>query len=320
MQASIIIPTYNRLWCLPEALASCPRGDSIEIIVVDDGSTDGTWDWLCKQSGIVPLRQANWGKPAAVNFGFEQATGRYIRFLDSDDLLVANDVSAQLEQTMAHDADICVAGYRAIYVGDDRIVDHPWIDCGDFVAQQLGECDSSHYSAFWFRRAFIEAVRHRPEFAFRDDRMFVLECAIREPKVSIYSKPTLLHRHHDRKRIQFRTGSVAKVTDWQEREMFQKVASLLRAEGRLTPRRASSMAGNVWALVQRVSAYDRREGKEILGWLRQIDPGFRIPSGGRNRIYRILGYPLAQTLVNAARRVRNAVRSVQPVVRGKVSS
>lgn len=76
MKLSIIIPTYNRLWCLPEVLASCPRDPAIEIIVIDDGSTDGTWEWLAAQPGIRAIRQDNWGKPAAVNHAFALAQGQ----------------------------------------------------------------------------------------------------------------------------------------------------------------------------------------------------------------------------------------------------
>ncbi|RYE96011.1 MAG: glycosyltransferase family 2 protein, partial [Oxalobacteraceae bacterium] len=83
VDASIIIPTFNRLWSLPDAIASCPRGDNIETIVVDDGSSDGTWDWLHRQHSITAIRQENWGKAAAIEAGLRVAKGRYVKFLDS---------------------------------------------------------------------------------------------------------------------------------------------------------------------------------------------------------------------------------------------
>ena len=55
---SIIIPTYNRLWALPKAVDSCfSEGCKVEIVVVDDGSTDGTWEWLQNRKDVVSIRQ-----------------------------------------------------------------------------------------------------------------------------------------------------------------------------------------------------------------------------------------------------------------------
>jgi GT2 family glycosyltransferase len=86
---SIIIPTYNRLPYLKKTLASIWEQSftDFEIIVVDDGSTDGTVDYLRELGKSVELlRQENRGPGAARNLGVEHANGEYIAFLDSDDL------------------------------------------------------------------------------------------------------------------------------------------------------------------------------------------------------------------------------------------
>ncbi|WP_425228653.1 glycosyltransferase family 2 protein [Sphingomonas sp.] len=316
MQASIIIPTFNRLWSLPDAIASCPRRDDIEIIVVDDGSTDGSWDWLQEQPGVRAIRQPNWGKPAAVNAGLAAARGDYVRFLDSDDLLVDAAVLDQLRLAQDRRADICVAGYWAVYEATGGRVLHDWVDCGDFLAQQLGECDSSHYAAYWFRRDFLAGLAHRPDFAFRDDRMFVIECALRAPTVAAYPEPTLLHRHHGRERIQFQPGSVAVVTNWQELQMYRKIYGLLNDRGLATRRRVVALAKNLWPLALRIAAYNRREARDTLQWMRSLDPAFVVPRHGVHRLYRALGFTVAQTIVNAARKGRNAGRGLAALRKG----
>jgi glycosyltransferase involved in cell wall biosynthesis len=86
---SVVIPTYNRLDSLKQALSSVRLQTycDYEIIVVDDGSSDGTTDYLASLNrSVKALQQRNSGPAAARNLGAAHATGTYIAFLDSDDL------------------------------------------------------------------------------------------------------------------------------------------------------------------------------------------------------------------------------------------
>lgn len=86
---SVIIPTYNRRNLVELALVSVVQQtyQDYEIIVVDDGSTDGTASWVGLHYPQVRLiqRQENQGVAAARNIGVCEARGRFIAFLDSDD-------------------------------------------------------------------------------------------------------------------------------------------------------------------------------------------------------------------------------------------
>jgi glycosyltransferase involved in cell wall biosynthesis len=89
VEFSIVIPTRNRLEFLQEALDSvwAQTHHDYEIVVIDDGSTDGTGDYLASLDGrIRSVHHSNGGPAAARNLGVSQAKGEYVAFLDSDDL------------------------------------------------------------------------------------------------------------------------------------------------------------------------------------------------------------------------------------------
>jgi glycosyltransferase involved in cell wall biosynthesis len=99
-KVSVIIPTYNRLPMLKEAVESVlTQGfEDMELIVVDDGSTDGTAEEMKQYGGRVKLFQhsVNRGVSAARNRGILDGRGKYVAFLDSDDLWVKGKLKIQV--------------------------------------------------------------------------------------------------------------------------------------------------------------------------------------------------------------------------------
>ena len=98
MNVSVIIPTYNRKNLLKRALHSVSNQTFIprEIIVVDDGSSDGTKDWVLERFPDVRyIYQDNSGVSSARNSGIKEAIGSWIAFLDSDDEWMSNKLEQQ---------------------------------------------------------------------------------------------------------------------------------------------------------------------------------------------------------------------------------
>ena len=121
---SVIIPTYDRVNFLMEAIASvqAQRYKPIELIVVDDGSTDKTAERLSGVRDAHVLRISHTGRPGAVrNTGMGAATGDYIAFLDSDDLWHRDKITMQME-ALAANPDSLIIHCREIWRRNGRIV------------------------------------------------------------------------------------------------------------------------------------------------------------------------------------------------------
>lgn len=109
---SIVIPVFNRAWCLEATLQSIhdQTFQNFEVIVVDDGSTDETQALLRQFAGLRIHRwEDNRGVSAARNQGIQMARGEWICFLDSDDRWVANKLQVQMDWMQAHPE--CPASY-----------------------------------------------------------------------------------------------------------------------------------------------------------------------------------------------------------------
>lgn len=292
MDVSIIVPTYNRLWSLPKTIDSCKSNFcKIEIIVVDDGSTDGSFEWLQQQTNIKLIRQQNWGKCWAANKGFEIATGKYVRFLDSDDLLDENAIDEQFALAEKENANVVVSGYKIINEENEILKTQKWIYCNDFIAQQLGECDSSHYSAYLFEKEFITDIPHRPDFAFRDDRLFVLEVALKNPKISIHTGCALLHRTHQKERLQLTSKSNKNIQNLQHFNIYKKVLSQLSISEKLNERRIDASTKMLWPLAHWIAINNIKEANEIVKWIYELNPNFQIPNKGfLGYLYNNLGF------------------------------
>lgn len=154
---SIIIPVYNAEQFLAEAMLSALNQTygNTEIIVIDDGSTDKSFEIACKykEAGVKIIRQRNKGGSAARNRGLEAAKGKYIKFLDADDVLQADAIENQLNHMES--------------LGEDELV------FGDFnFINKEGEITQT--SQFTKQ----EALKNDPETFFLSNWIILISCPL----------------------------------------------------------------------------------------------------------------------------------------------
>ncbi len=204
-EVSVIVPTYNRRALLAESLASlgAEEGVDYEIVVVDDGSTDGTAAWLATLGDprIRVLSGAHAGIAAARNRGLAAARGAIVAFHDSDDLALPGRLARPLAYLRAHpDVDLVVQN-GVIETDGQR---EPWVRPA--VAQVLGRGPLGVAEIFrWnlgqlqgvcVRRRALEAVGgFDPAFDVLEDLDLVLRLAVRFRAVFL-DAPAFVYRRH----------------------------------------------------------------------------------------------------------------------------
>lgn len=122
---SVVVPAYNAAWSLHETLASvCAQTyPNMEVLVVDDGSTDATAevaaDWVRRDPRVRLIRKPNGGVASARNRGILEARGIYIAPIDSDDLWAPDNLERQVGALEAAGPDACMSFARTVCV--DRL-------------------------------------------------------------------------------------------------------------------------------------------------------------------------------------------------------
>ncbi|MDR7453912.1 MAG: glycosyltransferase family A protein, partial [Armatimonadota bacterium] len=116
-RASVVITCHNQGAFLAQAIESAlaQTYPGVEVIVVDDGSTDETAEVAARYPDVRLVSQPRAGLPAARNAGLGLCTGDVVTFLDADDRLLPHAVETGVRALLAHPEAACVAGhYRLI--------------------------------------------------------------------------------------------------------------------------------------------------------------------------------------------------------------
>ena len=194
---SVILPVYNRKALLPDCMESlfAQSHDQLQIILIDDGSTDGTLelcrDYAAKDSRILLLEGAHQGVSAARNMGLDAAVGKYLFFVDSDDAIHPQLIKTLYDAMETHNAPM----------GSGWIINVPasrWQALPDHIAKQNAPSQVSFHSfeetiqkvydghspfgligGTMFRRDFVGQTRFRTDLFIGEDYYFIYQNLIK---------------------------------------------------------------------------------------------------------------------------------------------
>lgn len=143
---SIIVPVYNVARFLPKCLDSIigQTYDHIEIICVNDGSTDGSLEILNgysqKDRRVKVVSQTNMGLSGARNTGLQYVQGQYLMFVDSDDWIEIDTCDKAITAATKYDADVVMWSYIREYSDKSLPRDMPWCETKIFEEKMVSEC------------------------------------------------------------------------------------------------------------------------------------------------------------------------------------
>jgi glycosyltransferase involved in cell wall biosynthesis/SAM-dependent methyltransferase len=197
---SVIIPCYNQGRFLADAVGSVHKQTyaNVEILIVDDGSTDNTQQVALSFSTVRYIAQANAGLSAARNAGIRNSKGSFLVFLDADDVLYANGIQQNVKQLQENPSWAFVSGAH------DKVDEWLYPLEDEKPAPLVGE---NHYSALLCGNyiGMHAAVMYRPrvfdEFAFDitleacEDYDLYLRITRKYP-VGCHQEKVAAYRHH----------------------------------------------------------------------------------------------------------------------------
>lgn len=193
-KVSVIVPVYNASKFLREALDSVVNQTlkDIEIICINDGSTDNSLDILeeyaAKDSRIKIFSQENRGLSATRNFGIEISTGEFISFFDADDRIDLNFLEELYKNAKLYDADIAAASILRIKGKKKKyLLKIPKVSIQEDTAKKYKALNLPHWSFVWNKIYNAEVLKELnikfSEGKLYEDIVFTIEVLYRTKKL-----------------------------------------------------------------------------------------------------------------------------------------
>lgn len=278
---SLIIPVYNAKDKLTECLESvvCQTYPEMEIIIVDDCSTDGSLE-ICREfekrfSNVHVYTKKNEGVSAARNYGLSKATGRFVQFADSDDRLYPEATAHLVNRIQQDQSDVVIGGYWN--EKENREVVYPERFFSDRISfmKEFPELFSGFFIHVpWnklYRRDVIQNIRFPNDLNKGEDLIFNLQVLAASEKISILSEVLYFYHNVSEGSLSFRFREDAMEI---EERLYREVKAFCEKVGEigetvyLDSFYLTSLKNKCYDLVSK-SGYDARQcRRELKKWCR----------------------------------------------------
>lgn len=304
---SVIIPAYNASQTIVETLNSiCAQTyKNLEVIVVNDGSTDGTLVLLENYpNSINILSTANKGVSHARSLGFKHSKGDYIQYLDADDLLMPKKIEIQLRTLIEHNADVAYGDWQKFKSEKNQLI------TSETVEREIeGDLEIALFSYFWcppatilYSRGICERLKWNENLPVIQDARYFLDAAIAKGKF-VYTKGIM---------AQYRiaqSNSLSQKSDLNfVKDLYENTKSIYKIwilDFNARPDKKTAIIKSLRHCINRLSLLNKNLSKEAIELLLQIEPNYLPPEKGLLRtLSKIIGYKNAEKVAGFKRSIK----------------
>jgi len=307
---SVIIPCYNSQVWIAEAINSTLNQTypNVEIIVVDDGSTDSSLE-IIKSYGdqIKWITGTNQGGNAARNQGWQLSTGKYIQWLDADDYLLPEKIARQVEFIEENNFDVVYGDWRHKYHSENE---KPYLEKIKLSGEHPDILESllsgwwASPAAYLIDRKIVEGINGWDEtLKAGQDRDFWIRVAIAGANFAYQPGCYSVYRRYGN--ITVSTQNYARWCD-SHAQILENSRASLKAKNNLQKKYKTALAESHFELARRYFDRDRNLYKYHLSLAKELNPDLQPNESGLYNLYaKFLGFTLADYLASWKRKVMN---------------
>ncbi|NIJ54974.1 glycosyltransferase family 2 protein [Dyadobacter arcticus] len=203
---SIVVPTFNRetriIFTLQTLINQSYR--NIEVIIVDDGSTDRSEKIISAyidenklQQRVYYYKKKNGGAPSARNYGYQRAKGKYLVFFDSDDLMLENRIAIQLRAIQEEKADCSACGFYYNSL-EGFSYSPPNIVLQNILASYVAKILKGSTQSWMYSKVLIETINGYDEsLVCYQDSDLTFRVLLQDPKIALIQKSLSIFIDHN---------------------------------------------------------------------------------------------------------------------------
>ncbi|SFG93120.1 glycosyltransferase family 2 protein [Pedobacter insulae] len=303
---SVIIPAYNASKTITQTLESVFAQDysPIEIIIVNDGSTDATESILANYGTKIKLISTpNKGVSHARNLGLSHARGEYIQFLDSDDLILPGKLTLQVKALQENDADVAYGNWQRFIQENKKIL------VTETVNQQItGDVEIALFTNFWcppavllYSKRITNRLSWNENLPVIQDARYLLDAALAKGKF-VYL-PALMAQYRDGQQNSLsKRNDTAFVKDCVMNA--RDISQIWEADFGNNPLKKKAVIDVLRHGINRLTLLDNHTAQQAIDFLLQIEPNYIPEEKGLLRyISKLIGYKNAEGIARIKRKL-----------------